>query len=261
MNSRRFAGRLVVVTGAGQGIGRAVALKIAREGGELVLADRAEAPLRAVREECAASGAAAHVAIVDLETREGALQLSAEAERVGARVDVLVNNVGGTIWAKPFWEYTADQIEAEVRRSLWPTLWCCHAMLPGMIRRRSGSVVNVGSVATRGIYRVPYAAAKGGVFALTTTLAMESAEFGVRINCVAPGGVDVGVRPTPRNPDSPTAQDRQWMQGVVDQTLRDTPMKRFGTPDEIADAICYLASDEATYVTGQTIFVAGGGIG
>lgn len=261
MARRRFEGRIAVVTGAGQGIGRAVALKIAHEGGELVLADRAQGPLHAVREECVALGVNAHATVADLETRNGALHLIAEAERIGGRVDVLVNNVGGTIWAKPFWEYSADQIEAEIRRSLWPTLWCCHAALPGMVRRRAGSIVNVGSVATRGINRVPYAAAKGGVLALTTTLALETAEFGVRVNCVAPGGVDVGVRATPRNFDPQTAQDKLWMQQVIDQTLRDTPMKRFGTPDELANAICFLASDEASYMTGQTLFVAGGGTG
>ncbi|MGQ0622514.1 MAG: 1,6-dihydroxycyclohexa-2,4-diene-1-carboxylate dehydrogenase [Panacagrimonas sp.] len=259
---RRFGGHLAVVTGAGQGIGRAVALKIARQGGDVVLADRAEGPALAVREECLALGAKAHVVLADLETCTGARDLIREAERIGdGRIDILVNNVGGTIWFQPFWEYQPEQIEAEIRRSLWPTLWCCHAVLPGMIRRRAGVIVNVGSVATRGIYRVPYAASKGGVEAITTTLALETAQFGLRVNCVAPGGVDVGVRPTPRKQDAPTEQEKQWTQEVVDQTLRETPMKRYGTPDELADAICFLASDESSYMTGQTLFVAGGAIG
>src|SRR5205085_7591177 len=91
-------------------------------------------------------------------------------ERFG-RVDILVNKGGGTIWAKPYAEYTEAQIEAEIRRSLFPTLWCCRAVLPIMLEGGGGAIVNVSSVATRGVNRVPYAAAKGGVNAITACLA------------------------------------------------------------------------------------------
>jgi dihydroxycyclohexadiene carboxylate dehydrogenase len=90
-------------------------------------------------------------------------------ERFG-HIDILVNNVGGTIWAKPYAEYAEAQIEAEIRRSLFPTLWCCRAALPGMLARDAGVIVNVSSIATRGVSRVPYAAAKGGVNAITASL-------------------------------------------------------------------------------------------
>jgi dihydroxycyclohexadiene carboxylate dehydrogenase len=105
-------------------------------------------------------------------------------------VDILINNVGGTIWAKPFEFYEEAQIEAEVRRSLFPTLWCCRAVLPTMIEQKSGVIVNVSSIATRGVHRVPYSAAKGGVNALTASLAMENTQHGIRINATAPGGTD-----------------------------------------------------------------------
>jgi len=154
-----------------------------------------------------------------------------------------------------------DQIEKEINRSLWPTLWCCRAVLPFMIEQQSGAIVNVGSVATRGVNRVPYSAAKGGVQAITTCMALELAEHNIRVNCVNPGGVDQGERATPRHTGEMTDIDKAGMQGVVEQTMRDTPMKRYGTPEEEAAAICFLAADESSYITGETINVAGGGIG
>ena len=102
------------------------------------------------------------------------------------RIDILVNNVGGTIWTKPFAQYEEAQIEAEIRRSLFPTLWCCRAVLPVMLEQGGGVIINISSVATRGVNRVPYAAAKGGVNAITACLAFEYAEHGIRVCGVAP---------------------------------------------------------------------------
>ncbi len=126
------------------------------------------------------------------------------------------------------------------------------------MERRRGAIVNVGSVATRGINRVPYSAAKGGVVAITTCLAMEVAPYDIRVNCVSPGGVDVGERAVPRNPDGMKDSEATHWQAVIDQTIADTPMRRFGTPDELASAIAFLASDDASYVTGETLCVSGG---
>lgn len=177
------------------------------------------------------------------------------------RIDVLVNNVGGTIWVQPFAAYGEAQITAEINRSLFPTLWCCHAVLPYMIKQGGGSIVNVSSTATRGIHRVPYSAAKGGVNALTTCLAFEYAQQGIRVNAVAPGGTDVGPRRIPRNTEAMDEQHRGWYQAIVDQTIDSTFVKRYGTPDEQAAAILFLASDEASYITGATLPVAGGDAG
>lgn len=256
----RFESKVAVVTGGAQGIGLATARRLAREGATVLVADRAAAAAQASVEELRAEGGDAHVVVTDLQQHEGAADLYREVIDRFGKVDVAIHNVGGTIWAKPYWEYTPDQIVAEIDRSLWPTLWCCHAVLPYMLAAGRGSIVNIGSVATRGVNRAPYAAAKGGVAALTAALSLELETTGVRINCIAPGGVNVR-RVTPRNPAPPTEEDRVGFARVMEQTLRDTPMARYGEPDELAAAICFFASDEASYVTGQTLFVAGGGIG
>jgi dihydroxycyclohexadiene carboxylate dehydrogenase len=261
MAINRFSNKSVIVTGAAQGIGKASALRFASEGGRVVIADRAKSEALEVVEEILDGGGEAIASIVDLETSSGARQLVSDTLGAFGEIDVSVHNVGGTIWIKPFWEYTEEEIEKEINRSLWPTLWCCHAVIPHMRERGRGAIVNVGSVATRGINRIPYSAAKGGVEAITTCLAMELADDNIRINCIAPGGVDVGERAIPRNTIPPTEVDLAGMTAVLEQTLRDTPMKRFGTPEELAAAIAFMAADEASYITGQTLYVAGGGIG
>jgi dihydroxycyclohexadiene carboxylate dehydrogenase len=253
----RFAGKIALVTGAAQGIGRDVALRLAREGGQVALVDRS--PL--VAEVQAEAGAHSIAINADLETFAGATSAVERAVAHFGRVDVLINNVGGTIWAKPYAEYQDAQIEAEIRRSLFPTLWCCRAVLPVMLRQGSGVIVNVSSVATRGVNRVPYAAAKGGVNAITACLAFEYAEHGVRVCGVAPGGTDAPPRRVPRNAAPRTTLDEAWMRQVLDQTVSSSLMKRYGTTEEQAAAILFLASDEASYITGVTLPVAGGDLG
>jgi dihydroxycyclohexadiene carboxylate dehydrogenase len=258
--SARFSGKVALVTGAAQGIGRTVALRIAREGGHLALVDRSEL-IHDVLDEIKALGAEAIATIVDLETFEGASTAVETAIGRFGRVDILINNVGGTIWAKPYAAYEPAQIEAEIRRSLFPTLWCCRAVLPAMAAAGTGTIVNVSSVATRGVNRVPYAAAKGGINAITACLAMEYADHGIRVCGVAPGGTEAPPRRIPRNAAPSTEQETKWYQQVVDQTVSSSLMKRYGTTEEQAAAILFLASDEASYITGVTLPVAGGDLG
>ena len=258
----RFEGKVVIVTGAAQGIGRGVAVGIAEEGGTVLAVDRSELVDEAAAEIAAHSPASAAFH-ADLETWAGAEATIAEALRRYKRVDILVNNVGGTIWAKPFEEYEEGQIEAEIRRSLFPTLWCCRAVLPVMLGQRRGTIVNVSSVATRGVHRVPYSAAKGGVNALTASLAMEHARHGIRVNATAPGGTDAPPRRVPRNASQakPSRKDAAWYQGVVDQTIASSLMHRYGTIDEQVAPILFFASDESSYITGSVLPVGGGDLG
>ena len=256
----RFRSKVVIVTGAAQGIGRGVALSVAGEGGAVLAVDRSEIVNEVVAEITAAGGTAG-VFLADLETFAGAEGMMAEALKRYGRVDILINNVGGTIWTKPYEEYTEKEIEAEIRRSLFPTLWSCRAVLPFMVKRKQGVIVNVSSIATRSIYRVPYAAAKGGVNALTASLAMEHTKDGIRINATAPGGTEAPPRKVPRNAAKPTPQELAWYQGIVDQTKDSSLMHRYGTIDEQVAPILFFASDESSYITGSVLPVGGGDLG
>ena len=253
----RFAGKIALVTGAAQGIGRDVALRLAREEARVTLVDRSDL-VEEVRQQ---AGAEALAVTADLEGYAGATAAVVQALARFGRIDILVNNVGGTIWTKPFAQYDEAQIEAEIRRSLFPTLWCCRAVLPVMLEEGGGVIVNVSSVATRGVNRVPYAAAKGGVNAITACLALEYSVHGVRVCGVAPGATEAPPRRIPRNTAPPIEQEKVWYQQIVDQALFRSLIKRFGTTDEQAAAILFLASDEASYITGVTLPVAGGDLG
>jgi dihydroxycyclohexadiene carboxylate dehydrogenase len=257
----RFDGKVLVVTGAAQGLGEAVATRAAREGGAVALVDRSEFVYE-VAEKLTGEGAQVMALVSDLEQYLGAKTAMAAARNHFGRIDVLINNVGGTIWAKPFAHYTQAQIEAEIRRSLFPTLWCCRAAVPFMVERGQGTIVNVSSVATRGLNRVPYAAAKGGVNALTASLAWEYADSGIRVVATAPGGIEAPPRKVARGPsEEQDSQQEQWYRTIVDQTVTSSLMHRYGTLDEEAAPILFLASDEASYITGTRLPVAGGDLG
>ncbi|MCS3806841.1 dihydroxycyclohexadiene carboxylate dehydrogenase [Chromobacterium alkanivorans] len=257
----RFANQIALVTGAAQGVGLATARRLASEGAILVLVDRASQEGHWAADSIRASGGQASFIEADLETHEGARRMVQYALDRHGRIDVSVHNVGGTIWMKPFWEYSPEQMQREVGRSLWPTLWSCREVIPVMRQQGQGSIVNVGSNATRGIYRVPYSAAKGGIHAATVCMALELADSGVRVNCVSPGALDNGVRAIPRNTETVSEQEQLWMKDVYADCLSTTPLQRLGTVDEVGAAICFLASREASYITGQIMFVAGGHVG
>ena len=253
----RFIGKSVIVTGAAQGIGKEVAITAGREGARLLLVDRSplvDAVARAIVEE----GGAAIAMTADLETWSGNLQVMEKAQRSHGAIDVLVNNVGGAIWMRPFQHFDERQIEAEISRSLFPALWGCRAVLPHMLEQGRGAIVNVSSIATKGINRVPYSAAKGAVNALTASLAFELGTKNIRVNAVAPGGTTAPPRKIPRGTDQPTEQDKRWMQEVVDQTIASSHMHRYGLLREMAAAILFLASDAASYITGTILPVGGG---
>jgi NAD(P)-dependent dehydrogenase (short-subunit alcohol dehydrogenase family) len=264
--ARRLEGKVCVVTGAGQGIGRASARRLGQEGGKVVVADRVDAGATQTLAELREHGVDAAKVLVDLGTFAGAQELMTEATKAFGRIDVLVNNVGGTIWIKPFHLYTAEEVERELERSLFPTLWCCLAALPIMMEQKAGAIVNVGSQSTRGLYRLPYATSKGGILALTKVMAMEYGRYGIRVNTMAPGGTDIPDRVTPRQliapgvmaDDGPAEQAEQYRREMAEDIRNQQALRRRGLPEEQAAAIAFLASDDASFITGQVINCSGG---
>lgn len=258
-----LTGKLVLITGAAQGIGRETALLAAAQGADLILADRSDlvSETEAEAKEIAAARGrrlASATVLGDLEAWTGAEHVVAAGTEALRLPDVCINAVGGTIWAKPYEYYEPEKIEAEIRRSLFPTLWMCRAVLPGMKARGEGTIVNVSSIATRGVNRVPYSAAKGGVNALTASLAMEAAEAGVRVVATAPGGTEAPERRIPRGPGAETEEERGWFRQVVEQTTESSLFGRYGTLREQAWPIVFLASDAASYINGSVLPVGGG---
>lgn len=265
--AKRLKGKISIITGAGQGIGRATARRFTEEGATVMIAERHTDTAERTRNELRAYGAEADVFIADISTWETAKALMAATNERFGRIDVLVNNAGGSMYGPKYgWEYTPEEMMANVQNNFWTTLWCCWAVLPYMVEQRSGAIVNIGSNAPRGTMRLPYAASKGGVFAITTSLALETATLGVRINAVAPflsGGSDdpedrVYTRiPGVRASRDPETQARQRAD-LDARHLPNIPMRRRGLAAEQAAAIAFLASDDASFITGQVLDVGGG---
>jgi dihydroxycyclohexadiene carboxylate dehydrogenase len=271
--ARRFVGKVVVVAGAGQGIGRASARRFGEEGASVMVADIVAASARKVADELGEAGVATGTFVGDLcELKDCQALMASTKERFG-RIDVLAVIVGGTIWAQPFQYYTPEQIKAEVRRSFWAPIWLCWSALPYMIQQRGGAIVNLATSAVVGRYRVPYAAAKGGVIALSTSLSKEIARYGIRVNVVAPHGTDADDRIVPRDygvnikatelpREEAEERDRHFggkgLFGVGEMIRTEVPMGRKAEAVEQAAAIAFLASDDASYITGQVLPVTGG---
>lgn len=258
MNDRqRFKDKVVIVTGAAQGIGRGVAMQLAAEGATLVMSDISPL-LEDVAQEIQVTQGHATPLIADMESYAGAESVVNKTLELYGRIDILINNVGGAIWMKPFQEFTEQEIIKEVSRSLFPTLWGCRAVLPEMIKNQKGVIVNVSSIATCGINRIPYSASKGGVNSMTKSLAFAHAKDGIRVNAVATGGTDAPPRKIPRNAKPLSQQEKDWMQEVVHQTIDRSFMHRYGSIQEQVNAILFLASDDASYISGTVLPVGGG---
>lgn len=264
--AHRLKDKVCIVTGAGQGIGRAAAKRLGQEGGTIVVADRIDTSASKTVAELQEHKVPAMKTVVDLSAFAGAQSLVTQVVEAYGRLDVLVNNVGGTIWIKPYHLYTEDEVKLELERSLYPTLWCCLAALPIMMKQTSGSIVNLGSQSPRGLYRLPYATSKGGIVAMTKVLAMEYGRYGIRINTVAPGGTEITDRVTPRLLLRPgvlaeevaKTEAEDYHREMAEDIRNQQALRRRGLPEEQAAAIAFLASDDASFITGQVINCSGG---
>ncbi len=257
-----LGGKSVIVTGGGSNIGRAITLGFAREGARVAIAEIDEGQAKKVAAEVERLGAEALVVRTDV-TRWAEVQgmVRTVEERFG-QVDVLVNNVGWTRDAL-FVEKTREEWEKEINLNLWAMIHCTRAVLDGMIARRRGAIVSLGSDAGRiGEFREGvYAACKAGIIALSKSIAREVGKFGIRLNVVCPGMTmpasdeEIGALSMWR-----AEENRAWMtEEMKARIARAYPLRRVGRPEDVVGAVLFLASDLAAgFVTGQTLSVSGG---
>jgi NAD(P)-dependent dehydrogenase (short-subunit alcohol dehydrogenase family) len=248
----RFDGKVAIVTGSSDGIGKAAALLFAREGGQVVLNARGMERLEAAQAAVQAVGKPPVVVAGTVTDPAVVERLAGETLRQFGRIDILVNNAGGGTNLRFLEEVTEEDWDYTVGSNLKSAFLCCKAVAPAMQRQRSGRIVNVSSVAGRNVSRLSgpqYSSAKAGLLGLTRHLAQDLGPFGITVNAVAPGPtlVDRVAKKWALRPDDDRAR-----------ILANIPLGRLGKPEEVATVIAFLASDDAAYVTGVTIDVNGG---
>jgi len=247
--SEYLKGKIAVITGSANGIGRAAAVRLAREGADVAILDREEAPLKEVEAEIAGLGRRAYALALDLTDRRSVKAAFGEIRGALGVVDVLVNNVGGGARTRSseFFSSEAEVWDDVVNLSLMTTMMCSRQVVPDMRERRSGKIVSVASdTAFYGdVSMSEYAAAKAGVIGFTRSLARELGPFNVNVNVIAPG---------PTRTRALAWQSDERLQKMISAI----PLGRLGDPMEIANAINFLATDQSSFITGQVIPVNGG---
>jgi 3-oxoacyl-[acyl-carrier protein] reductase len=240
-----LTGRVALVTGASRGIGRAIAISLAA-GGATVIAAARGSNARATVDNITSAGGAAELATLDVTDAASVEQVTKSAIERHGRIDILVNNAG----------VTRDQLMLRMKREDWDaviaanltgTFTCTHAVLKAMVKARHGRIINITSVVGEAgnAGQVNYAASKAGLIGFTKALAQEVASRGITANAVSPGMVD-------------TDMTKAISEGAHEEWAKKIPVQRLGTPEDIAAAVRFLASDEAAYITGHVLAVNGG---
>jgi NAD(P)-dependent dehydrogenase (short-subunit alcohol dehydrogenase family) len=239
---------IAIVTGAANGIGRAVALRLAATGYAIALVDLEKENAEKVKDEIAALGGAAETYGVDATNAQQIKRAVADVMRRHGRIDALVNIAGGTVYLKPIEELSWNQWKEDLDRNLKTTFLFCREVASVMIQQRSGRIVNTASNygLTGSALRTPYSAAKAAIIGFSKSLAQELAPSGVSVNVISPGPTD-----TPRVLAKSTPEKRQAWKDLI-------PMGRTAQPQDIAEGVAFLIGPDSAYMTGQTLHVNGG---
>lgn len=243
-------GKAALITGGSSGIGAATAVALAKSGANILLHyNSSEDGARAVEKQVREAGSSAELVRADLANRNGTRELTRAIAARREPIDILVNNAGSLIQRTPVLEFTEELWDQTLELNLSSAFFAAAAVLPGMVARKSGFIVNVSSVAALnggGIGAMAYATSKGAISTMTKGLAREFAPQGIRVNAVSPGTVDTGYH------------RRFSTDAMLASTKAATPVKRLGTPEEVAGVILFLLSDAAQFIHGQIIEINGG---
>ena len=251
----RVQDHVAVVTGAAKGLGEAISHRLAQDGAKLILADIDEPGLATAAIKIRNAGGEVLTFVGDITEEESAFRLVEMTIEHFGRIDILVNNVGGSRNSK-IWEMSVEDWDYTMRLNLRGTFLCTRATVPHMIERKRGKIICLSSGAREGTpwtayYQggSAYSASKAGVHGFMRDLALELAEYNINVNCVAPGPIDTEIA---------GANLRKLNETVDFSPDRMTPLGRLGQPFEVANAVLFLASDEASYISGHTLAVTGG---
>lgn len=248
----RFTDKTVVVTGSAHGIGRASALRFASEGANVAVLDLRDDG-QAVAEECASFGVEARSYVVDVANEDQVADVVSRVEHDFGGIDVLHSNAG-RLRAGTVTETDLQEWNLTLSVNVTSMYLMVRSVAPVMLKKGKGAIITTGSIS--GLFGEPalavYATSKAAVVNLTRSLAIDYARLGIRVNCVCPGWVDTGFN------DPQFAHDQLSDADINDLIDRTVPMGRQGLPEEMAAAVAFLASDDASYITGQTLVVDGG---
>ncbi|WP_455367228.1 SDR family NAD(P)-dependent oxidoreductase [[Eubacterium] cellulosolvens] len=243
----KLENRIGIVTGAGKGIGREVALTLSDEGAQIVIADIDEENMKKTADLINSKGGKAITVRTNVAFKEDVKNLVKKTVENYNRIDILIN-CAGILSTTPFLEVTEQEWNKVLDVNLKGVLFCCQETLPIMLKQKSGKIVNIASLSAKrgGVTSgVDYCSSKAGVVALTRSLAKYAAPHNIIVNAVAPGIID-------------TEMIHIYPPGMREKQIRDIPLKRLGRPDEVAKVIAFLVSDDANYIVGETININGG---
>jgi NAD(P)-dependent dehydrogenase (short-subunit alcohol dehydrogenase family) len=257
----RFKEKVAIVTGGGGGIGREISLTLAGEGARVIVADLDLAAANATVQEIADSARGSGIAVkTDVTDRESTRAMAKQAAEWGGRIDILVNNAGTDIKGA-IWELEQETWDFLMELNLRGVFLCTQAVVKYMMEQKYGRIVNISSMAGKSgeAFTSPYCATKFGVLGFTQSIAMELGEHNITVNAVCPGAVETELIKKSIT-QTAAVNNRTYDEELYEKFLRLTPMGRIAKPKDVALAVAFLASDDASYITGTSLNVSGGRI-